>query len=239
MGKYVKDQRVKWTLEAMQTAERDVIMLNKSQKRASKDNGVPRETLRRHLQNVHAGEGVEKSLGRKPVLSEEQEEELTDIILDMEAKLFGLTQSDVKHYVYLFCEHNNISNNFNKERKMAGKDWFAGFCKRHPELSMCVPEATSIHRSIGFNKVKVGKFMDLLEGVLFKDSARVIPEANIYNVDESGFTICHTPSKIVAKKGKKGCWSPNQCRKREKCYSRSLCVCSWGICTPNVYLSKS
>ena len=33
---------------------------------------------------------------------------------------------------------------------------------------------------------------------------RLIPEGNIFNGDESGFTICHTSGKILITKGKRG-----------------------------------
>jgi hypothetical protein len=35
-----------------------------------------------------------------------------------------------------------------------------------------------------------------------KDGNLIIPNCNIYNVDESGFTIVHMPDKVLAKKGK-------------------------------------
>lgn len=61
-----------------------------------------------------------------------------------------------------------------------------------------------MQRAVGFNKVKVGIFFNVLETVLYNsDGTRAVPQTNIYNVDESGYTVCQKPQRIVAKKGKK------------------------------------
>lgn len=68
---------------------------------------------------------------------------------------------------------------------MAGYDWYRCFMKRHPELSLRKPEATSIARAMGFNKVVVSQFYELLGGLLdtYKFSAD-----RIYNCDETGIS---------------------------------------------------
>lgn len=77
--------------------------------------------------------------------------------------------------------------------------------RRHQDLTLRTPEATSIQRAAGFNKPKVQIFFDKLQNLLLdENNLRKIPEANIYNVDESGFSICHRPAgKVVAKNGSK------------------------------------
>ena len=92
---------------------------------------------------------------------------------------------------------------FNRSKQAAGKNWFKKFMARHSELSTRSPEAVSIHRAIGWNESKVDVF--LLEKTLFTDAhdLRKIPPENIFNVDETGFSITHKPHKIVAKRGKR------------------------------------
>ncbi|XP_047137594.2 uncharacterized protein LOC124814085 [Hydra vulgaris] len=59
-------------------------------------------------------------------------------------------------------------------------------------------------RASGFNKKKVDRFFDALESIIFNQYGKiVIPPSRIYNADESGFSVCHTPGKIVALKGKR------------------------------------
>ena len=119
-------------------------------------------------------------------------------------RLFGLTKRHVRELVYKYCEANKIKHTFNRKNGLAGRDWFEGFLNRHRDLTLRTPEATSIQRATGFNKQKVEIFFDKLQNILFDENVRKIPETNIYNVDESGFSLCHRPAgKVVAKRGSK------------------------------------
>ena len=186
----------------------------------------------RHLEKARSGEGVYKCIGRKPVLSIDQETELKAIIFEMEASLFGLTRNDVRQFVFKFCETKNIKNNFNQASQRAGKDWLNGYLKRHPAISMRIPEPTSIQRAMGFNKPKVDRYMKLLEATIFDESGnRAINEGNIFNVDESGFTICHKPGKVLAKKGKKGVGAITSAE-RGKNVTVVACISATGVYIP-------
>jgi hypothetical protein len=80
---------------------------------------------------ARAGQGVSnKKGGPKCCLSESQEEEFCEVILQMEASLYGLIQSDICSVMYKFCEKNGIENKFNTKIQKAGKKWFRGFIER-------------------------------------------------------------------------------------------------------------
>jgi len=64
---------------------------------------------------------VKKQPGRQTVLSVEQEKELLSILQDMESHLFGLTVTDVRRIVFVFCEKNVLSNTFSRNDGMAGR----------------------------------------------------------------------------------------------------------------------
>ena len=120
-----------WDEAAMKHAVHAVLVNKLSQKRAAREHGVPRQTLRRHLEKVATGDGgVEKRLGRKTTLTEEQENELSDLLQSMESKLYGLTPFDVRRIVFDFCRKYNTEN----------CKWFHLFMKRHKELSIRSPE---------------------------------------------------------------------------------------------------
>jgi len=95
----------------------------------------------------------------------------------------------------LFENPKNWSDN-----KCAGPDWFLGFIRRHPSLSMRKAEATSLARASAFNEVNVKMFFDN-----FCKLAHLVPmsQNNIWNVDETGITNVHKPGRIVSRKGRK------------------------------------
>ena len=192
-------------INAMKLAVRDVLMYGKSQKSVAKEYGVARQTLRRYIAKAADGYGIEKALGRKTVLTAEQETELSNYIQSMESSLYGLTPMGVRRIVYKYCEENGISHTFNHETQIAGRKWFRQFMARHRELSVRTAEPVSIQRAIGFNEAKVNIFLNLLERALFAESldTRRIPPENVFNVDETGLSICHKPHKVVARRGKK------------------------------------
>ena len=163
--------------------------------------------MRRYIAKAAAAYGIEKSLGNKTVLTTEQVNELSSYLQSMEARLYGLTPTGVRRIVlvYKYCQENGISHNFNHETQVAGRKWFRQFMARHKELSVRTSEPVSIQRAIGFNEGKVNIFWNLLEKALFavELGTRRIPPENVFNVDETGLTICNKPHKVVARRGKK------------------------------------
>ena len=81
---------------------------------------------------------------------------------------------------------------------MAGHDWFAGFMNRNPSLSICVLQATSLARSMGFNRPIVQEFFKSLAGIIERET---IEAGDLWNMDEAGITTVSKPSKVVAEKG--------------------------------------
>lgn len=67
---------------------------------------------------------------------------------------------------YQLAVKNNKKSNFCTKNEMAEYDWYKCFVKKHPELSLRKPEATSVARAMGFNKTVVGQFFLLLGGLL-------------------------------------------------------------------------
>ena len=216
----------------------NAVIVNKwSESKAAKSYGVSRQTLRRKLSDIRQGKGVvKKKGGPNCYLTPEQEDELCDLILEMEARLYGLTISDVRVMVYEFCKKNSIPNKFSEKDQKAGKKWMRGFLKRHSNLSLRKPEPTSIQRAIGFNRSKVDRFYEVLQSTLFNaDGSRKIPPNNLYNVDESGFTICQAPRKIIAKKGKRTVGMLTSAEKG-KTITVISCISATGVFVPPAFI---
>lgn len=119
----------------------------------------------------------------------------------MENRLFGVTLKDLRSLAFELADKNNLPNNFNRDTKLAGKAWLYDFLEKNPELRLRQPEATSLARAMGFNRVSVGSFFDLLTAEY--DKHKFTPD-RIWNVDETGVsTVPNKKSKVLALRGKK------------------------------------
>ena len=61
-----------------------------------------------------------------------------------------------------------------EKKECAGSDWLNGFLKRHPSLSIRVPEPTSLARATSFNRENVKNLFDKLAEVMDRISLRLM-----------------------------------------------------------------
>jgi len=81
--------------------------------------------------------------------------------------------------------------------KCGGVGWLKGFLRRHQNLSVCTPEATSISRAVIFNQLQIATFYNVLKEVLDNTQADAL---KIWNMDETGLNNVHKPVNITATK---------------------------------------
>ncbi|XP_065658028.1 uncharacterized protein LOC136082546 [Hydra vulgaris] len=137
--------------------------------------GTSKLTLRRHLlnKNKFARDGL-KVRGSSTNFPPEVEEDLVKHILLLEGLMFGITRKDLTQSAFQLADANNLPHNFNKAKRIAGKDWYNSFMKRHPTLSLRQPEP---------------------QASTAKD---------IYNMDKTNLsTVSKSRHKITAAKGKR------------------------------------
>lgn len=72
---------------------------------------------------------------------------------------FGMTKLQVRKFAYEYANKNGLQHCFHDESKMAGVNWVTGFLKCHKEITLWVPEMTSLRRIMGFNKPQVKLFL--------------------------------------------------------------------------------
>ena len=64
----------------------------------------------------------------------------------------GLTIMNLRILTYKYCRRCCIPHPFNKEKKMAGRDFVSGFLKRSKDLSLRKPQGVVLNRICGLNK---------------------------------------------------------------------------------------
>lgn len=194
---YKRKTETKYKLQDLEKAVQEVKNKTLSLGKAAIAYDVPKSTIYDHL-----NKDVIKmpQTGRKAIFTKEQEKELEEHILKCSRLFYGLTMEMVRKIAFKFAEVNKLKHNFDEKTQMAGKDWFYGFKKRHPNISLRKPEATSINRISAFNRNEVKIFFENLEALQTKyqfDASR------IYNVDETGISNVQRNSRILALKGQK------------------------------------
>ena len=84
---------------------------------------VLKATLRRKVTRCERGFDpvaiVHEKLGRKPILSQEVEEQLVDYCLVMEKKFFGLCRNDVRRMAHQLAERNIYYTIYHTERSFS------------------------------------------------------------------------------------------------------------------------
>lgn len=196
-----------WTPQQLQNAI-SAIRDGMSIRAAGREYGIPECTLRKKMKQ---GADITKTphLGKPTTFTDVQENELANHVITMAKMFHGLSRLQFRQLAFNYAEANNVKHNFNTSTQMAGPDFYYGFLKRHPQISLRKPEGTSINRIKAFNENDVKLFYENL-GKLF-DKYKFAPE-NIYNVDESGITTVQKPSKVLSPKGIKqlGCKTSNE-----------------------------
>lgn len=199
-----KTDRQMWNKQSMNSAVSAVIEGKMGYRKASLKYGVPKTTLERYVKKMKNScdkvVKVTKPGLFKAVFTEEQEKELCEYVVNMEQKLFDLTSTELRSLAFQLAERNDFNNPFNKETKLAGTDWLNGFLQRHPNISFRKLEATSAARAMGFNKVSVEKYFDLLNNIV--ETTNITAE-RVFNVDETSITINPKHhSRILVQKGR-------------------------------------
>lgn len=170
----------------------------------AKDCEIPKATLSRYVRKMRQN-GPHESIRFTPhynvrqIFTETEENMLSEYLLTASKLNHGLSPKETRVLAFQFATDNDkaLPNSWILNQK-AGVDWLTGFMKRHDELSIRAPEATSLSRSTSFNRTNVSAFFDNLQTVLHRHK---FGPNDIYNVDETGVTTVHKPSKVIAGRG--------------------------------------
>lgn len=200
MGKYTRKTNRGIHADRIASAVNKVLTENKKIREVARHYEIPEATLRRHLKirnNVRQQKSI--SLGRAPIFTSQQENEILQHVQNMAKLFFGITKEELCRLVYKYAEANNIKHNFNRTKEMAGHDWYKNFLRRNNGISLRKPESTSVNRITAFNKTEVNQYFQNLSNVIDKNN---FPPERMYNVDETGISI--VPKETAKRLGPKG-----------------------------------
>ncbi|XP_046685938.1 uncharacterized protein LOC124371633 [Homalodisca vitripennis] len=140
---------------------------------------------------------------KKPrlIFSAEQEKQLSDYAVQAAKIFYGISPKEMRNIAFEFAIANKVPVPENwVANRQASNDWFTKFMQRNENVSIRVPEATSLSRSTSFNKHNVDLFFQNLELVLNQNK---FTANDIWNIDETGTGTVQKPVKIIAQKGEK------------------------------------
>jgi hypothetical protein len=143
----------------------DEVLSGRSVRSVSEEKGLKKSTLHRyvlarkkHTENddLPATSDVYRpKYDHARVFSDELEILLAEYCLESSRMHWGLSPSECCKLAYeLACANNRTIPSSWKTNECAGYEWFRGFLKRQQNLSIRVPEATSLSRSTSFNREK-------------------------------------------------------------------------------------
>lgn len=180
---------------------------------ASKRFNVPKSTIIDKLNNKSS---LRARSGPSPVLSESEENQLVEWLINMAKIGYGQTRQQLLLTVKKILDHDGRKTPF--KNNLPGKDWFYAFLKRHPEITNRTPQKLGKERAkITWQKIvwwfqDFAKFLteNTKEGVdIMKDPSR------IYNADESGFPQDPKSGRILAPKGSKNVYTTSSSEKSQ------------------------
>ena len=95
------------------------------------------------------------------VFNNKQENELKSYSIKCSKIMYGLSPLEIRKLAYQCANKFGLKYpSIWSQNQRAGKDWFTGFRKRHPTLSIREPEPTSLARGTSFNKKNVSLFFE-------------------------------------------------------------------------------
>lgn len=196
-------ERGKWDENKMKEAVKCVMEGKLSVRQAADRYDVPRSSLHDRMKALKSGTDIafQPKLGRvESIFSENLSLKVYEHVKELDNRLMPLTRNEFLKLAFDLAEILKLSHRFNKEKGMAGKDFFYSFNKKYPDIVLITPESTSIARAVWFNKAQVNRFFDKLNVLQEKYK---FPPSRIYNVDETGVSNVHKNDKVISIKGKK------------------------------------
>jgi hypothetical protein len=220
-------KRKQWTDSSMQAAVSCVVEEGKGLREAARLYDIPVETLRRR---VNGTVPIECKPGPATILSKDEEDRLCEYLIKMADMGYGLNRETVMRLAYTIVDRAGRKHPFTGET--AGRSWFDGFRKRHPQLTIRTPLPLSYCRAISATPDTISEFFGKV-GSLYGRLNLFSKPNQIYNTDETGVSVVHKPGKVLAQLGRRTVYSISSAEKG-KTHTILACVSAAGYVLPPV-----
>lgn len=218
-------ERKLWSLDSMAAALRDVENGTKGLREAARAYHVPVETLRRRATGQVS---LDCRSGPSTTLTKEEEKALAEYCIKMSDIGFGLGREDVMRAAFAIVEKSGRPHSF--KNGMAGRGWWEGYMRRHPRLSLRKPQPLSVARACASTDEVIKAFFEKLGGIYCRLNLLSKPML-VFNCDETGITVVHSPGRVITEMGRKKVWSMTS-GERGKTHTVVTCVSAAGLSIP-------
>ncbi|XP_069131674.1 tigger transposable element-derived protein 1-like [Argopecten irradians] len=167
-----------------------------SVRKAAMKYGIAKSTLSDKVTNKSE---IGAKIGRKPALPEDVEKKIVSNIKKSADRGFGVSRQQLLTRTGILCRRMNASVFKNGAPT---KHWWNGLKARHPDLTLRKPEPLGTVRARMLNSSVVDNYFHTLSEVVAKLNLQNAPE-RIWNADETGKQLTHTPVRVIAAKGSK------------------------------------
>ena len=157
--------------------------------------------------------------GPPTILSDAEELKLAEWAMEMARIGYGRTRVQVSEMVKRLLDEDRRPNPF--VDNYPGRDWWYGFLKRHPEISLCSPEQLKLSRASTCSQERLSVWYNDYESFLKKNS--ISNPDQIWNADETGCPLCPKSGKVLAMRGSKDVYHASNWKQQRTSYHFVCC----------------
>ena len=190
-----RGKTLNYTQEKLEKAVASVQDGSLSVRKAASMYNVPKSTIADRLTGKHP---LEAKRGRPPHIPFELESKVVDAVKMAARRGIGLTRKQVLARTNTLCQRTKIAGGY--QNFVAGKDWWEGVKRRHPDVALRKPEKLSSVRARMMNREVINKYFHDLATLMEELKVESKPWA-IWNCDELGKNFEHSPARVIAEKG--------------------------------------
>lgn len=190
---YISKKKKKYDNDAMNKAMEAVNSGRLSIRRAADEFLVNRSTLHDTIRKKYQNPGKP---GRKQIIPNEVENKISNALIEAARQGVGVSRRQLLRRI------GTLSKKLKLQIQTPGKDWFEGFKKRHPDITIRKAEKLTTTRARMLNPQVLNNYFNDLNALMTQLSIHDKPE-NIWNCDETGKQFEHQPVRVLAEKGAK------------------------------------